>query len=97
MERTYVWLEACTVIFGGLIQRLHFPNEQSPYRLLVAKLLRDPSISRTFRIHLPRGVGHSISALGLPNASPATAISLSPDVTATFDSPARIRLVTLQV
>lgn len=99
VERIHSRLGARVDLFGGLIQLLHFPNGQSQYLLLlVAKLLmRVPWMSRGYQTYRPRTAERGISALGLPKAYPATAISPSPDVTATFASPARIRLVTLQV
>jgi len=93
VEHIRLWLVVCVDIFGGLIQRLHFPNGQSQYLLLpVTQRSRVPSISCGYQIYLPCRVEHGISALGLPNAYPATAISPSPDVTGTFAFPARIRL-----
>lgn len=75
-----------------------FLMDKSRYLLLpVARHSRVPSTSHRYQIYLPCGAEHGISVPGLPNAYPATAISLSPDVTGTFASPARIRLVTLQV
>lgn len=97
-ERIRLWLVACVDIFGGLIQLLRFPNGQAQYLLLLgARRSQIPSISCRYQIYLPCGAEHGISAPGLPNAYPATAISLSLDVTGTFASLARIRLVTLQV